>query len=209
MTQPPEHVTLSSEAGEALIDRVYASNLPRADCTVLVQIIRLHLWPLLAIQEAKLSLKRFRQMLFGEPTKGRAASVSSAPSTEAEKDERNASPTVDRGQASREPRQHGGHRPGQGRLSADAYVGAERRACRHEELAPGDRCPVCGYGNLYRLPAGVEIRIDGNPLLSAIRYELEKLRCSACGAIFSAKLPDGVGVDKCSPRARYGSDGRV
>jgi hypothetical protein len=55
-----------------------------------VQIVRQHFWLLLAIQEAKLSLKRFRQMLFGEPTKGRAASVSSAPSTEAEKSERNA-----------------------------------------------------------------------------------------------------------------------
>jgi transposase len=202
VTNPPPSVLLTAEEGEALIDRVYASNLPHTDCRVLVQIVRLHFWLLLAIQETKLSLKRFRQMLFGEPAKGRTASVSSAPSTEAEKDERNASPAGDRGQASREPRQRGGHRPGQGRLGADAYVGAERIKCRHEELSLGDRCPVCGYGTLYRLPAGVAIRINGNALLSAIRYELEKLRCSACGAIFSAKLPDGVGADKYSPRAR-------
>ena len=57
----------------------------------------------------------------------------------------------------------------------------------------GQRCPVCGQGNLYPLPAGVEIRIDGNALLSAMRYELEKLRCSACGEIFTAGLPEGVG----------------
>jgi len=35
---------------------------------------------------------------------------------------------------------------GTGRLGADAYVGAERTACRHEELAGGQRCPVCGQG---------------------------------------------------------------
>ena len=96
----------------------------------------------------------------------------------------------------------GGHRPGTGRLGADAYVGAERVECRHEELAPGQRCPVCGQGTLYELPPGVEIRIDGHALLSAIRYELHKLRCSACGQIFTAPLPSEAGEEKYSPRAR-------
>jgi transposase len=96
----------------------------------------------------------------------------------------------------------GGHRPGYGRLEAEAYTGAERVACRHETLAVGQRCPVCGQGRLYTLPPGVEIRIDGNALLSAIRYELEKLRCSACGQVFTAKLPVDAGPEKYSPRAR-------
>jgi len=39
-------------------------------------------------------------------------------------------------------------------------------------------------------------------LLSAMRYALEKLRCSACGAIFTAGLPVGVGEEKYSARAR-------
>jgi len=69
-------------------------------------------------------------------------------------------------------------------------------------LAVGQRCPVCGQGKLYELPAGVEVRIDGNALLSAIRYELEKLRCSACGEVFTAGLPEGVGDEKYSARAR-------
>ena len=66
----------------------------------------------------------------------------------------------------------------------------------------GQRCPVCGQGTLYELPPGVEIRIDGHALLSAIRYELQKLRCSACGQIFTAPLPEGAGEEKYSPRAR-------
>ena len=201
MTAPPEPVTLTSEEAEALIVRVYASNLPREDCTVVTQIIRLHFWLLLAIQEAKLSLKRFRQMLFGEPAKGRSESTPE-PSAKANKGERDASPALDKDREGRTPRERGGHRPDQGRLEADAYVGAERTECRHEELAVGDRCPLCGQGNLYRLPAGVEIRIDGNALLSAMRYELEKLRCSACGAVFTATLPDDVSPAKYSPRAR-------
>jgi len=69
-------------------------------------------------------------------------------------------------------------------------------------LAAGERCPVCGQGRLYRLAPGVEIRIDGNALLSAIRYEREKLRCSACGQVFTAALPEAAGEEKYSPRAR-------
>ena len=86
----------------------------------------------------------------------------------------------------------GGHRPGTGRLGAEVYAGATRVECHHEALAVGQRCPVCGHGTLYALPPGVEIRIHGHALLSAIRYALEKLRCSACGQIFTAGLPEGV-----------------
>ena len=75
-------------------------------------------------------------------------------------------------------------------------------ACRHEALRVGERCPVCGQGRRYALPPGVEIRIDGNALLSAIRYELEKLRCSACGEVFTAPLLVDAGAEKYSPRAR-------
>ena len=75
-------------------------------------------------------------------------------------------------------------------------------ACRHDTLRVGEVCPVCGQGRLYGLPPGGERRIDGNALLSAIRYELEKLRCSACGQVFTAPLPAEAGEDKYSARAR-------
>jgi hypothetical protein len=48
----------------------------------------------------------------------------------------------------------------------------------------------------------VEIRIDGNALLSAVRYELEKLRCSAGGEVFTAATPATADPEKYSPRAR-------
>jgi hypothetical protein len=46
------------------------------------------------------------------------------------------------------------------------------------------------------------MRLDGNALLSAVRYELEKLRCSACGQIFTASVPAAVGTEKYTARAR-------
>jgi transposase len=66
----------------------------------------------------------------------------------------------------------------------------------------GERCPACGRGTLYRLLPGVEMRLDGNALLSAVRYELEKLRCSACGQIFTASVPTAAGTEKYTARAR-------
>jgi hypothetical protein len=55
---------------------------------------------------------------------------------------------------------------------------------------------------LYRLPPGVEMRLDGNALLSAVRYELEKLRGSAGGQIFTASVPAVAGTEKYTARAR-------
>jgi transposase len=74
--------------------------------------------------------------------------------------------------------------------------------CRHDTLAAGQGCPACGRGTLYPLPAGVEVRIDGNALLTAVRYALERLRCSACGQVFTAPLPPQAGEEKYTARAR-------
>ena len=74
--------------------------------------------------------------------------------------------------------------------------------CRHETLAVGERCPVCGRGRLYRVEPGVVVRLDGHALLSAVRYALEKLRCSACGQVFTAAVPAEAGAEKYSVRAR-------
>ena len=217
----PRTITLSAAEGEAMIARlsVYAPN--RSDCEMLIQVVRWYFWLVWTVQEAKLSLKKLRTLLCGQGPKPprrcepEASSVAASSRGDGEvsgdgsaRDEKvgwstEAGSTPASGAAAAETsKPRGGHRPGTGRLGADAYKGAERVECRHEELAVGQRCPVCGQGTLYALPAGVEVRIDGHALLSAMRYELEKLRCSACGAIFTAGLPGGVGEEKYSAQAR-------
>ena len=214
----PQEVNLSPADGEALIERLERDALSADDRCLLVQVVRLLFWLLFALQEAKISLRRFRTLLFGKPPQApQAPAVETAPVVGAGDGGSGAAPfeatavpqtattrSVARGQgdAGGEAERRGGHRPGQGRRGAEAYAGAERVACRHEELRVGERCPVCGQGRLYALPPGVEMRIDGNALLSAIRYEVEKLRCSACGEVFTAKLPKEAGAEKYSPRAR-------
>src|SRR6266478_3877170 len=222
MKKPAGTITLSSEEGEVLIAQVHQSNVPTAVAGKVEQIIRMYFWVVFALQEAKLSVKRLRNLLFGSRAqpKDRPASEVEATSSEAPRQAAGAkeAATVEEGAPCLEttgceagsgaseneakPKPKGGHRAGTGRLGADAYVGAKRTECRHEDLAVGQRCPVCGQGTLYALPSGVEIRIDGHALLSAIRYELHKLRCSACGQIFTASLPPEAGEEKYSAQAR-------
>src|SRR5712664_2920271 len=222
MKKPAGTITLSSEEGEVLIAQVHQSNVPTAVAGRVEQIIRMYFWVVFALQEAKLSVKRLRNLLFGSSAqpKDRPAAEVEATSNEApgqaageeaaalveEVAPRLETTGCEAGSGASEseakPKPKGGHRAGTGRLGADAYVGAERTECRHENLAVGQRCPVCGQGTLYELPPGVEIRIDGHALLSALRYELQKLRCSACGQIFTAPLPHEAGEEKYSPRAR-------
>ncbi|HEY5863937.1 MAG TPA: IS66 family transposase [Candidatus Tectomicrobia bacterium] len=218
MKKPTEHVILSSEEGESLIAHVHQSNVPAAVAGRLEQIIRTFLWLVFALQETKLTVSRLRRLLFGKGLTPAPPPEESSESSPAGGEEPNAGGVLDAdvdegavtaGAAPPEPspsqaqgKAKGGHRPGTGRLGADAYEGAERLECRHEELAAGQRCPVCGQGTFYELPPGVEMRIDGHALLSAIRYELHKLRCSACGQIFTAPLPPEAGKEKYRPRAR-------
>src|SRR4051794_17383385 len=93
------------------------------------------------------------------------------------------------------------------------YRGAKKIAIPHAKLAHGDRCPDCEPGNTYaqKEPKAL-VRIVGQAPLAATVYELERLRCSTCGQVFTAEEPEGVGPDKYDETAsamiaqlKYGS----
>lgn len=196
----PDDVQLSREDGEALLARLEANALTAEDRRVLGKVLTSYFWLLFALREAKLSLKRIKALVFGEkpkpPTAGGTAGGGSA-------GENATQPSASQGVLpSTSPSSPKKPPPGHGRQGAEVYRAAQTAECRHEELAMGERCPACGRGTLYRLPPGVEMRLDGNALLSAVRYELEKLRCSACGQIFTASLPAAAGTEKYTARAR-------
>jgi transposase len=203
--KPPEEVKLSREDGEALIERVKASNLASDDQGLVVKLIQVYFWLTLALQETKISLKRLKVALFGEgrkkpkPPAGGSGGISAGAETSPAPAEPLPTPSAakPRGEEASAER-----RSGHGRWGAEAYPGAEQVVCRHDALRAGQRCPACGRGTLYPLPTGIEIRIDGNALLTAVRYELEKLRCSACGQVFTAPLPVEAGEEKYTARAR-------
>ena len=197
----PETVQLSREDGEALRTRLAGDALTADDRRVLDHVLQWYFWLLFALQEATVSLKRLQVMLFGE--KPKKCQAPPADPSAASRDSDGGAGGAERApaQGNRAAAAPQG-RPGHGRRGAQAYRGAQPVECRHETLAVGERCPVCGRGRLYRVAPGVDIRLDGHALLSAVRYVLEKFRCSACGQVFTAATPPEAGADKYSARAR-------
>jgi hypothetical protein len=166
--QPAENVTLSAAEGEAMLARLSVSAPSRSDCERRIQVVRWYLWLVWTVQEAKRRLHKLRTLLCGRgpqlptPSDPEAALLSAPSPGNGEATGASSSrnedvgPSADAGPpsgtvASRiesPPTPQGGHRPGPGRLGAEAYAGAKRVECRHEEFAVGQRCPVCGQGTL-------------------------------------------------------------
>ena len=109
----------------------------------------------------------------------------------------------------RKPAKPAGH----GRNGAEAFTGAHQVKIAHEKLNHGDRCPECGRGHVYeQKKPKVLVRIVGQAPVAATVYSLEQLRCNACGQIYTAQAPDGVGEEKYDATAaamiaqmKYGS----
>src|SRR4029077_6391076 len=87
--------------------------------------------------------------------------------------------------------------PGHGRNSDDALAGAQKVDISHQMRKHGDRCPECGKGNVYgQKEPKVLVRIVGQAPLAATVFSLERLRCGACGQVFTAQEPEGEGPEK-------------
>ena len=92
-------------------------------------------------------------------------------------------------------------KPGHGRNGVDKFPGAKRVAVPHDSLTSGDRCPECGRGKVYSSPPRVLLRFTGQTPLQATIYELDRLRCSLCGASFVASEPAEAGGPKYDAQA--------
>jgi transposase len=86
---------------------------------------------------------------------------------------------------------------GHGRNGEESYLGADRVEIPHGSLKPKDRCPACKKGKLYdtKKPSTI-VRITGQAPLAATVYEMQRLRCSLCGKVFTADSPEGTGDEK-------------
>lgn len=147
----PDEVTLSPDAGEALIERLARATWTADDRRLFVQGLRRSFWLRWTLQEATRSLKRLRTLLCGEQAPRRTVPSSCAASSTggtAGSAGGAASSSGAKGHVEGQQRPSGGQRPGQGRLGAASSEDAERVACRHEALRVGEVCPVCGQGRL-------------------------------------------------------------
>jgi hypothetical protein len=85
---------------------------------------------------------------------------------------------------------------GHGRNGASAYASA-RKVVIPAKLTCGDTCPECARGRVYtqRQPKTL-VRVVGQAPVEATVYEMERLRCNACGQVFTAEAPEDIGSEK-------------
>jgi|KBSSwiStaDraftv2_1062776.scaffolds.fasta_scaffold34606_5 hypothetical protein len=86
---------------------------------------------------------------------------------------------------------------GHGRCGANQYTGAQWLEVKHPSVCQDQQCPHCQKGLLRaQRRRGVLLRIEGSPPISATGWSLEKLRCDACGDVFTAPAPPQAGTSK-------------
>src|SRR3982750_1000719 len=181
MSPPDEPVSARPEEVESLLERVRRNQLGEQDLRLLERLLRLLLSVVRFLEQKNTSLARLKRLLFGPPP---ASPVCVEPAA--------ASPVP---APAPEPKPK---RPGHGRLPGSAYTGAIPVSCLHPQLHPGACCPdsLCG-GRLFDTTApAIFIRLTGQPLVGATRYEQQVLRCSACQQRYTAPLPAGVPAEK-------------
>jgi hypothetical protein len=224
----PEQIDASEV--ERLIALAEQGQLDAADQRRIAPLLRTLVWLQHTLLETRISLAKLKRLLFGKPTEktrpkprpdpppdpppdspsdppndppgaavggdAEAQADNAAPSDSAAKTT-TATSAVDPGTAGQPDKPP----PlGHGRFGAADYPGAEVQCCAHDDLVPGARCPACERGKLYALEPLVRLRFSGQPLVAVTRYDIERLRCSACGALFVAHLPPGVGAERDDTR---------
>lgn len=127
-------------------------------------------WLMGVIEQKTYSLRRLRRLIFGSKTE-KASNLSSR--------------SVSKGTPPKRTK-----RKGHGRKPANAYPGAKVIPIAHEDgLCAGILCPKCLKGKLRDLLPARLIRIVAQPMVSAVLYEMQRLRCVLCGAVFTARAP--------------------
>jgi transposase len=143
------------------------------------------------IQRKDLSFRRLRQMIFGPKTE---KSRHLLPKDKAANPD--APPASANGSA---PLKEKEKKKGHGRNGVEDYPGAQRIPVPHQKYHPGCPCPLCLNGRLYDMnQPSVAIRIVAQPIFPCRIYEMMRLRCSSCLAIFTAQTPAEAGAGKYS-----------
>src|SRR5262249_55224630 len=184
---------------ESLIEQIRGTNLdPRAKDKV-ERLLRTVLTLVELLQRKNTSIKKLREMIFGNRTERHQARKAEGREKveESEKSDDGRPKAAGDQDASAELRAIEGEektkRKGHGRRAASDYNGAKIVKCRHEGLKAGDDCPASCGGRLYDLKEPTALlQFTGQPLITATKFEREALRCAKCQQRYVAPLPEGV-----------------
>lgn len=185
-----------TQATQAQLDELLAlakTTFPHPQYELLEGVLGTFAYVMQALQNAKTSIRRFRQMLFGARTESKcnvlkeASAAADLPAVAAATPAEGA-----QGEVSPPPPPRAGH----GRNGAQTYCDAPIIEVDLPDLQPGEPCPQCTSGRVYAAPPKTLVKVLGQPPLAATVYKLRVLRCRLCDASFTAPMPAGVSSPK-------------
>jgi transposase len=153
---------------EALLDRLEKRALIDADYPLIVELIKNFTWIQGILSQKEGTLERLKKLLFDPNKTEKVTRSGTSPEEDPDKKKR---------------RTGGG-----GRKKPEEWA-TQFLVCphSHESLKTGDLCPKCALGHLYAFEPSIHIRVRANSLFEVERHEFERLRCSACSFVFSAR----------------------
>ena len=201
----PRPIDIEAAEVEQLIRKAEQGSLDAGEQKRLVPLLKTLIWLEHSLLETRISLSKLRRILFGKKTEKRSRKPKD-PDTGGDgggegSDEGRGShtppagtadPTSGTPQGEQSGASNANKSRGHGRRAAADYAGAETVFCAHDEYQAGDRCPKCERGRLYNLVPLVRLRFTGQPLVLVTRFELERLRCGTCDALWVAHMPAEV-----------------
>ncbi len=184
-TQPPKIIELSTDEVEELLQRVEAGRLNAEDCATIKALVESYAYLTHLLEQKGTTLDRLRKILFGPTsektrdvipstsgdapvagsnreiagaqTDGTESGVNATVPTDATAATTNGDASAPKAGPESQP---AAPPPGHGRNGADAYAGAEKICVDHASLKPGDSCPRCQQGIVYKMAQpGTLIRI--------------------------------------------------
>jgi hypothetical protein len=213
-TSYPQVKTITPDEAKGLIERARSNTLTAEDCDTIKAMTETIEFIISLLKKKDVQLKRLLKQILGISEKSRNLFESEKSSDQNEHKPCDApgEPDGDNSQNSpdgsdNEPppkKKNKKKRQGHGRNGHESYTGAERIFIAHPTLKSGDACLQCPKGKVYReKKPGIFINIEGRPPVLATIYELEKLRCNLCGAIYQAPLPESIADKAVSAPKHY------
>ena len=193
--KPPELVSATQEELDEIL-ALTKKTLPTKQYELLAGVLGTFVYVMRALQNAKTSVKRFRQMLFGARTESKKKlfkdlGVATTADETARSGATPPTPGDQDGNLAALPA-----KPGHGRNAAQAYSNSPVVEIEAAGLKSGDPCPKCSDGKVYAAPPKVVVKVVGQPPMTATVFKLAQMRCRLCDASFTALLPQGTGAPK-------------
>ena len=215
----PSSIEMTEKELLEVIKAVESSSLDKNSQEIVVNILLSYRWLNSQLEKGRLSIAKLKKLFFGSSSEkkdkllkdqpkpklkeGKEEDPSSGPSNSdlGKGGEDNSADTSESPESDKNSDEQAPKKPGHGKNGPSDYKLNNIIDVPHESLSTGDICPSCEASPLYLYGYGSVLRLMGQAPIVAELYRPEKLRCSGCGDLFTAKLPAEAGEQRIHPTA--------